>query len=220
MKVTIGELINELMLYSRSIQMNMAGEFPFLRAEIGNNSKYTKAHIYIVQVSEHHYSICDYHDDLHGNRYVPTQNTSSPFIKEKELIHRMYDVKDHNDEKDSIALNLGYLNFLDHMYNLLFQYGVIKIDPRTFSKKILDHDIIPLSARVIKGLGTIFKDRRITDPKIKDLITIVKSPTDVFNIRGMKDRDIKEMQTKFQNIGINLVVEKNIIIDIHFEKNK
>lgn len=218
MKITIGELVNELMLYSRSIQMNMTGEFPFLKAEIGNASKYTKAHIYIVQVSEHCYSVGDYHDDLHGNRYVPTQNISNPFVKEKTLIQRMYDIRDHDNEKDSIALNLDYLNFLDHMYNLLFQYGIIKIDPKTFNKNILDRDTVPLSARVTKGLEAIFKDRKITDPKIKDLITIVKSPSDVFNIYGMKERAVKEMQTKFRNIGINLVVEKNVITDIHFEK--
>lgn len=220
MKVTIGELINELMLYSRNIEVNMTGDIPFLKADLGDNSKCTRAHVYIVQVAEHQYSICDYHDDLHGNRYIPTQNFENPFMKEKKLIQHKYGFPIHDDEKDSVLLNVGYLSFLDHFYNLLFEYEIIRINPKSFNNLITDSEFLPLSPRPLKALELLFKDRKIVNPKIKDLITIVKNPSDVFNIRGIKEKDIKELENKFQNIGINLVIQKNIISDINFEKIK
>jgi hypothetical protein len=222
MKVTIGELVNELMSYSRNIEVNMSGNIPFLKADLGDNSKHTRAHVYIVQNAEHQYSICDYHDDLHGNRYMPTQNLQTPFIKEKKLIQQKYGLVEHedSDEKDSVVLNLGYLGLLDHFHNLLFQYGVIRVNPKSFNKQINDSEFIPLSSRTLRGLELLFKDRKITNPKIKDLISIVKNPSDVFNIRGIKEKDIKELENKFHSIGINLVIQKNIISDIYFEKIK
>ena len=222
MKITIGEVVNELMPYSRHVEINMAGDFPFIKADIGSNSKCTKAHIYVVQVDEHKYSICDYHDDLHGNRYIPTQSIEKPFVKEKKLIQHKFDIPVHDDdnEEDSVLLNVGYLSFLDHLYTLLSQYGVIRTSPKVLNKQITDRDVLPLIPRAAKALETVFKDRKMSDPKIKDLITIVKNPSDVFSIRGMKEKDVKDLENKFKNIGINLVIQRNTITDIHFEKIK
>lgn len=220
MKITIGETINELMLYSRNVEMSMSGCFPFIKADIGTTSN-TKAHVYIVQVAEHKYSICDYHDDLHGNRYVPTQNSNKPFIKERYLIQQKFGITIPNyEEEESILLNVGYLTFLDHFYSILSKYKIIKAGPKLFNRQISDRVVLPLLPRLSKGLETVFKDRKITDPKIKDLITIVKNPSDKFNIRGVKEKDIKELETKFKNIGINLVIQGNVVTDIHFEKIK
>lgn len=220
MKITIGELVNELMLYSRNIEINMAGPLPFLKADLGDNDRYTRGHIYIVQVAEHQYSICDYHDDIHGNRYLPTQNLDHPFIKEKRLSQLKFGLPVEDIEKHSIVLNAGYLAFLNHFYRLLFQYGVTKVNPTVFYKQITDPEVIPLPSRVAKGLESIFKGRNIPDPTILDLITLVKNPSEVFTIRGIKEKDIKILEAKFESIGIILTMQKNVITDIHFEKIK
>ena len=220
MRVTIGEVVNELLPYSRDMRISMAGDFPFLEAEIGTNSRYTKGHLYIVQVSENKYSICDCRDNLHGNGYIPTQNLENPFVKEKQIIADMYVYKNSDDEPDSITLNLEYPKFITHLHKLLFQYGVVRIDPKIFTKKISDHDTIPLTPRVLNGLESIFKEYKILDPKIKDLINIVKTKLTKFNIQPIKGKDVKDMQNKFQHIGINLIIEKNIITDITFAKIK
>ena len=220
MKITIGELINELILYSRNIEITMSGAFPFIKADLGDNERFTRGHIYIVQIAEHQYSICDHHDDLHGNRYMPTQNIDHPFIKEKTLAQQKFGFPAEDNERHSMLLNVGYLGFINHFHNLLFQYGVIKINPNVFYKQITDSEAFPLVPRIAKALESIFKGRNIPYPKIIDLITIVKNPSDVFNIRGIKEKDIKILEAKFESIGIVLVIEKNVITDIHFEKIK
>ena len=220
MKITIGELVNELMFYSRNIEISMAGPLPFLKADLGDSDRFTRGHIYIVQVAEHQYSICDYHDNLHGNRYVPTQNLDHPFIKEKKLSQQIFGFPIEDNEKHSIVLNAGYLAFLNHFYNLLFKYGVIKVNPSLFYNQITDSETLSLPPRVAKGLESIFKGRNIPDPTILDLITLVKNPCEVFTIRGIKEKDIKILESKFESIGIILTMQKNVITDIYFEKIK
>ena len=47
MKVTIGEVVNELLNYTNLIQVNTVKDLPFLRAYVsGGNGKFTKCFIY------------------------------------------------------------------------------------------------------------------------------------------------------------------------------
>lgn len=221
MRITIGELINELSSYSRNIEIKTVGNVPFIKADIGNEY-FTKGHIYIVQVSEHKYSICDCQDDLHGNRYIPTQDKDNPFIKEKMIIQNKFQYKsediEEEDDENSIVLNIGYLSFLEKFYEILFKYQVIKVDPKIFNDRITMLESLKPYQRLISQMNLIFKSKKIPDAKVRDLIRIVKLPQNSFNIRSMKKGDIKILETQFKKMGIHLIIRKNVIADLYFEK--
>lgn len=213
--------MNELATYSRSIEIKMMGNVPFISAHIGNEY-FTKCHIYIIQVSEHKYSMCHHHDDLHGNRYIPTLDKDNPFIKEKRIIQNKFQYKDSiddiEDDEESILLNVGYLSLLDKLYDILFKYNVIKINPKTFDTKIEDLEILIRYPKLITQLNIIFKNKKINNPTLKDLISIVKNPNNSFNMRIMKKNYINIFESKLKEIGINMVIRKNAIMDINFDK--
>lgn len=220
MRTTIGELTNELMHYSRMIEMNMNGDTPFIKALLGSNSGFTKGYFYVVQTAEHQYSTCDHYDELHGTRVFPTQNIYDPFIVESNFIQswlkRLNEIKEGEWGRPVSGLN--HSDFLDHFYDLLFQYKIIRVNPNIFNTDIAD---LKFSSRKIsKNIETIFKPYKFNSPKIKDLITIVKKNFNTIHLGNLKPKDINELESKFKQIGIILNIKNNSIIDLQFEKKE
>ena len=139
MRITIGEIANELIEYSNTVDVSIVNGVPFLRARISSSSNFTKCYMYVIQTDEHRYAVCDSHDDMNGERFFPSNELIGPFIKERDIIRLKYGIESTDDFTygyESVVQNLSYEQFVDHLIRRLYEYGIIKFDPAHLSDKV------------------------------------------------------------------------------------
>lgn len=218
MFTTIGELVNPLMEYTNSMEMSIVNKMPFIRALLGSGTGYTKAYLYIIQTSEHRYSVCDSYDDLSGNRYFPSGSKSIPFIQERDIIRAKFS-SDHTNCGDysSVVNELTESTFFDHLYRVLFNYDIIRMNPKMFSTPLIN---IFTSSKIKRNIEATFNDKKCHSETIGEFINMVIKDGKSFNIGNLKPKDSKELIPRFKSIGIIPVIENNIIISATLERHK
>lgn len=219
MLTTIGELTNGLMPYCNVIEMSIVNHVPFIRALLGSGSGFTKAYVYIVQTEEHRYSVCDSYDDTGGNRFFPTGNNKYPFIQEKDIICMKFSTKDPEGYGDysSLVNDLTESSFFDHLYDLLFTYDIITVDPKIFSTP-LSH--IFTNPRIRRNIEAGFKYMNCHGSSVGDFVNNVIRKGNKFNLGNLRSREVKEVTSKLKSIGIVPTLEGNIIIQASLDRHK
>lgn len=208
MKVTIGEVVNELLNYTNLIQVNTVKDLPFLRAYVsGGNGKFTKCFIYIVQEKENQYSVCDYSNDSNGERVLVTGELNRPFEIEKDIN------KSGNNKSDLLHIkkHIKLKEVIHYLHETLYNYEITKFDPRDRSQhlsKIIIHKqrlrrIIDKSMKEFKWNGTI--------GDMIDNVYIKKIP---IPLNKIKDYEIRYMRSRLKQFGLYIIIENESIVDI------
>lgn len=212
MKITIGEIVNELLPYSNMVETSTIRGFPFVRALISSNNGCLRMFMYILQYSENSYYVCD--TDAFGDKYFPTGNTSKPFISEPKLIHELFNEKDEiNEEKVRMVDNI---TFIDYLIDSLIKYDII-----IFNKDDLKIKFSQMGFRnqnIVKTIDRSFTDNFHSDGTMDDLIDIVCKQRKTFSLGYMKPGDIRFVSLKLGDIGLNMNTIDNTIIGITFKK--
>lgn len=217
MKVTIGELSEELLFYSNKIEITSVNDRPFMRVYLGGPHNTTKAIIYIIQTAEHKYSVCDNFDDLLGEKYFPTGSISKPFIKEKELVNELFPILDSNEESYFIN-GLNSLTFINYLYNRLYYYNILQFNPNDSKIKISEMGFT--STRIRKGFDQGFKMNNCKSDQIKDLLNVVIKDKKPFNLGMLKNKEFSCIIAKMKDLGLSLKIQKGSIINIEFIRKK
>lgn len=215
MRTTIGELVAELSLYSNLIEMNISSGFPFLRIYLSGRNNTTKAIMYVIQTSEHQYAAYDNEDDLLGNKCFPTGSISRPFIREDVLAKELFG-DNIESYKLSIKNNMNYNDFIDYLYTRLWQYDIIKFDPK--NKRLHFAGMGFTSTKIRNIINSTFSKNNHPNGKISDLFDIVIKDRKPFDLDDMKPKELKCVYATLKNIGIVPLIKDNKIIEIDFER--
>lgn len=218
MNITIGELVNEILPFSPKIEMNIiGGHIPFLKAYLNNGyGGISKAVIYITQSDENKYSVCtDNNDPL--DKCIPTGDTANPFLSEKEFIHKWFNEQyPHISIKIRNGLNLE--TFKEYFYDILFEYEIIKFDPKNKAERMSSMGFT--SSKIRRVLDKSFTDNHCKDNRIKDLIDLVRYQEKPFSLETLRSREVSCVVAKLKNIGLDPTIEKNFITKIDYMRRK
>lgn len=217
MFTTIGELTNGLMEYANIIELSTFKNTPFIRALLGSGNGFTKAYVYIVQLKEHRYAVCDAHDDVCGNRYFPTGLYAKPFIQERDIIHMKYQT-DSMTSGDylSVVSGLDENGFFRHLMNILYKYDIIRMHPSMLSESLIQFFS---NGRIKRNIESTFRDKKCSGT-IEDFVNIVIRDHDSFNIGNLKQKEVKEVISKLKSIGIVSEISGNEIISATLERKR
>lgn len=218
MVITIGDLTNSLLPYANTIEMSIINNTPFIRSLLGSALGFTKLYLYIVQVDEHRYSVCSSSDDTNGNRFFPTGDKTNPFIQERDIIQLKFGSNGSSSgDYSSLITDLTVDAFFDHLYSLLFEYRIIRINPKIFPDPLSN---LFDNQKIKRNIEAEFRSFGRTKGTTKDFIEHVIRYKNKFNLGNLKSREIKEVVSKLKSIGININMSGNMIIDASLEKYK
>lgn len=214
MNITIGELVNDILPFSPKIEMNIiGGSIPYIKAYLNNgNGGISKAIIYVIQVGEHKYTVCDNNSDP-LDRFIPSGNITNPFIYEKDVIHRWFN-EQHEPTNIRIKANITFDFFRKYFYDILFEYEIIRFDPN--SKYITMSAMGFTSSKIRKVIDSSFIENQCKDNRIEDLIDLVMYQNKPFSLRTLRPRELGCVVGKLKNIGLDVTVEKNFITKIDY----
>lgn len=215
MRTTIGEIVDIILPYSNIIEMSMINNTPFIRTRLSDKSGFTQAYLYILQTNEHVYSIADDNNDTIGERYFPTGSVISPFVKEKDLIQIWYKGGENNNEK-IINNNIPYNDFFNIFYTLLWKYEIIKFNPKLFKMPISDINFA--SKKVLTFIEKGLYDQKCNNFNIQGLVDTITKYKKQVCLGNIRQKEIKDMIYKMKQIGIDIQVNKNCIVNISFIK--
>lgn len=217
MFTTIGELTNGLMEYANTMELSTVKNTPFIKALLGSGNGFTKAYIYIVQIVEHQYAVCDAHDDVCGNRYFPTGSYAKPFIQERDIIHMKYQTNSMiSGDYSTVVSGLDKDGFFRHLLNILYKYDIIRIHPSMLSESMIH---LFSNGRIKRNMESTFRDKKCSGT-IEDFINIVIRDHESFNIGSLKQKEIKEVISKLKTIGIVPELSGHEIINATFERKR
>lgn len=216
---TSGEITDVLLEYTNVIELSVVNKMPFIRAFISNCYGITKAYVYIIQVEEHRYSICDNYDDVGGNRFFPTGSRINPFVKEKDIIDMKFNTKRKVDDTEysSVITNLSPPMLFDRLYEILFEYNVITANPKTFPTLLSQ---IFGNPKIKRSIDNGFKELNCYHGTIGDFVDLVITNRGQFNLGNLKSKELKEVDSKLRSVGIVPLIENNIIIKASLERYK
>lgn len=217
MFTTIGELTNVLIEYTTVMEMSIVNNTPFIRALLGSGNGFTKAYVYIVQLSEHRYAVCDNYDDVCGNRYFPTGSINKPFIQERDIIRMKYPTKSPNmADYSTVVSGLNPNDFFNHLLHILHKYDIIRIDPETLSTSMIH---MFDNGRVKRNVESSFRNYKCSG-SIGDLINIVVRDQNSFNLGNLKQKEVKEVISRLKTVGIIPETSGCEIIRISLERRR
>ncbi len=219
MKQTIGELVRYVLPYTNKIEISVINDIPFMRCILSRRTKMGTAYLYIIQMSEHQYAVCDNDDDLLGERYFPTGNISEPFVMEKDLIKSWFIGAQRDTSKyDRVKVGLNVDKFIDQFYEILSYYDVIRFDLKNYDVAIATSIGIG-NGKLRKAISTAFNTKNKPDGTIRDLINIVIKNDDKLDLGQIKDNSIQFIKVRLSECyGIDITVKSNCIVDVLFEK--
>ncbi len=221
MGITIGEIANVLLPYSNDVDINISNEVPFLRARLSSISAYTKAYMYVVQTGEHTYACCDSRDDLNGDRFFPTGSTSKPFVIETDIIRSWFgsEGNDISYKYDSVVTDLTFDAFIQHLYERLSHYHIIRLDKKYLTTRLIDMGFT--SVRIKRAIDEEFKAKKCHQGTISDLIDIIVRRNGLFSLSSLRSRESKVIVAKLKEIGITVTINSdNCINSLKFDKCK
>lgn len=219
MKQTIGELVRYILPYANQLEISTVNDIPFMRCILSGRTKMGKSYVYIIQMNEHQYAMCDNDDDLLGERYFPTGNISRPFVTEKDIVSNWFGPQRDTSTYDMVKINLSVNDVVDNLYNILSYYDIIRFD----LKKKYDLPIATSMeigrARLRNAISCIFSEKGKPSGTFRDLVDIVIKNDDKIDLGMLRDRDIQHIKTKMRDYhGIEITIKNNCIVDVIFEK--
>lgn len=217
MFITTGEIVDKLLEYANIIEMTIVNKRPFIRALLGNGSGITKAYVYIIQVEEHQYSICDSYDDIGGNRFFPTGSRKNPFVKEKDIVDKKFNTSRESciDEYESVLTDLSLSMLFDRIYEILFEYNIIKADPKRFPALL---NQLFSNPKIKRAIDIGFEELGCYHGSIGNFVDLVITDKNQFNLGNLKFKELKEVISKLKSIGIVPLIENNVIIKARLER--
>lgn len=220
MRITIGEIANELIEYSNSVEVNIMNGVPFLRARISSISNFTRCYMYVIQTAEHTYAVCDSHDDLNGERFFPSGEIIKPFILERDIIRLKFGIESSGDfiyGYESVVQDLPYEEFMNHLLKRMHAYEIIKFDPINLSSRISNLGFT--NPRLRRCLDNEFTDKKHHKGTISDLIDIVLRQRKKFSLAILKPREMGAVAGKLKDLGIYVIIDDDkCIVDLKFNK--
>lgn len=217
MFTTIGELTNGLMEYINLLEMSTVKDTPFIRALLGSGNGFTKAYVYIVQLMEHRYAVCDNYDDVCGNRYFPTGSYGKPFIQERDIVHMKYQTDSRLlGDYSTVVSDLDKNGFFRHLLYILYKYNIIRMDPSILSEPLTQSFS---NGRIKRNIETTFRDKKCSGT-IEDFINIVIRDQDNFDLGNLKQKEVKEVISKLKTIGIVPEMHDHKIIHASLERRR
>lgn len=222
MHYTIGDIVNIILPYSNDINIKVMNGMPFLKASIKDVSKFTKFWIYVIQLKDYTYSVCESHDDVF-NRYYPSGIIDKPFITETDLIRKIFNLDTNNDISymyDKVISDLDLDGFFIYFIKRLYRNKIIR-----FNLKNLDTRLINLgftSPRILRVIDRPFEVRNIKNGTILDLLDIVVKRNEDFSLGKLKEKEIRVIEIKLKELGLRPHINhtNNSINNITFELRK
>lgn len=218
MKSRLGEIANILIPYASIIEMSTVNMIPFLRATLQNSKKISVCTLYITQMDDNLYSICDARDDPFDGKYFPTGSIEHPFTSERELSKSWFLTGNVPKESCSCesAKNLSFPMIIDYLYQRFQYYRLICFRKENYETKVIDLDF--KSDKIKKSITTEFVNKRCEGGTIKDLIDIVNIQGRSFNLEGLRQREFSCVVGKLRDLGLQASTSNNRISYITFER--
>lgn len=216
MQSTIGEIVDQLLPYSNSVDSVIINDIPFVRAYISNDSNITRAILYVVQTQLHEYSVCDAPDEILGNRVFPTGSISKPFISESSFINDMFGIK--NNTSINTKNKLSASNFLKYLMDRTWYYDVTRFNPSNFRINMSEMGFNNSKLRHV--INRSFSENGRRDGTLEDLMNIVVVQHKKFNLNPLKEKDIRCISAKLKNVGIIITSDNGYITGVTFERRK
>lgn len=211
MKVTIGELSEYALQFSTKIEINEVNKIPFMKIYVTGYGNINRAFVYVVQVDENKYAVCDVPDEYNGNRYIPTGNISNPFILEKQLAGQWFSDKKPNDETFPVVNKEG---FRDYFFGVLHSYGLLRFNPKDFNTTIYDMGF--KSDKVKRVLSRAFKDHHCPNKSMAELIDIFNHHNATFSLDSLREREIGCIVAKLKDLGLEATTNGDVITNIKY----
>lgn len=220
MHITIGELVDDILPYANKIETCFIHERPLLKAFISGATGTTKAFIYIMQIRDHKYVLCDNDDVLNGERYFITFNQDIPFIKEKEMADRWFpsegiEEKEYGNTK---VKYVSYDKFWMYFHERLAYYGIIKITQDELRRDIADMGFT--SEKIKRVFRESFAENGCKGNTVGDLVDVVSHQHKNFKLPSLRPRELTCIIGKFSDVGLDLTIERNNIIRAELIKAK
>ena len=184
MKSTIGEVVNEIIQYSNKIEMSIVNELPFIKVYLSGKNNTTKAIMYIIQVGNHVYSICDDYDYPIGERFFPTGNITNPFITEKEIVLGWFNNDSNIRNIINMKNNITYDSLIEYIYNRLWYYDIIRFNPEC--RKIKFSELGFTSNKIRNIIDKSFIANNCKNGTIDDLIRLINNESKTFSLYGLR----------------------------------
>lgn len=210
MRVTIGEVMNSLLPYCSTIETSMFHHFPFLRAVITSNDC-ARCFMYVKQLEEHIYAVCDSSQDSNGQRYFPTGSISKPFIIEQDLVKSWFGAsyEDHPDWYEGVQTDLDYTAFLRYLFQCLLKYDILSISDKTLSTAV--SDIGFTSIKIKRSIDRAMKEQGFRIGTIQDLIDLVYIQQKQITFTGLKPKELQILSQHLRLKGISVEMEDKTI---------
>ncbi len=209
MKINIGEIVNIIIPFTTSMNLSIYGSFPVITSSIGNNSATTKLYMSIMQTSENFYSIAITDDIYNGNKFIPTGNINKPFIREKYFLGGDF-------YESECFKNIEGKDFQLWFYNKLYEYNIIRFNPKNYNKKLIDLGFN--SGKIKRILDKNFKKLHYINGSISDLINITNDKEIGFSLSGLEDKEIRCIYAKIKNLGLEIVIFDNKITKVKYDR--
>lgn len=218
MLITIGDIANEIMCYSDSVEVTNVHSIPFIRAPLTNSKGIAKCYIYVIQMEDGRYTTCDIDDEIDESRLFPLGSISEPFVSEKEMIIQWLGHKDATSSCShySVRHNLTYTEFIIHFYGVLIQRGVI-MDISSNLKRQLN-SLGFTNEKIIRTINDEFRKRNCMDQTIGSFIDLVNIEHKPFVLDGLKIRELHCIRAKLRDLGFIASFYDNAINHIVFKK--
>lgn len=210
MIITIGEIVNKMLEYTTSLGMSRCGPFPVLTAGIGGSTGTTKIHIYIMQTAEHVYAATVTDDVYNGNRFVPTPDSSKPFVREKHFLSI------DDAYRYESTLNIKSDAFNSWFYKQLYEFDIIRFNPDNRTQRVSDIGFNSLKIR--RTIDRTFKSHHCIGFDMGELIDLVHDKHKTFDLTGLAEKELKCIYAKLKNYGLELTIQDNKIIAIEYER--
>lgn len=210
MKVTIGEIINELYPYSTRISTYTVQSLPYVTAPIRSGGNITRIWLSVLQTSEHKYAVATTEDIHNGNDIIPTADMNRPFVREKNYLS-MEVLPD-----DLIVERIDRSQFKGWLYKQLYDYDIIRFNPVNWYVKMSDMGFN--SSKIRRAIDQEFNNHHLRGGTILDLITIVGDRGSAFKLPALANKELSCVNAKLRNLGLVPTFNGTNIIRMEYDK--
>lgn len=224
MRSTIGEIVDIISPYCISVDVSMYHDHPFIRARVRHRENFTALFMYVLQTSEHVYSVAAAHDDVNGNRFFPYLHDTNGrnFITEQDLVRVLFGINSKDDTShkySNVKSGLIPQDFLSLFLTILHANQLIQFNYKEHCEtKITEMGIN--SERIRAAIDEEFKLKGHEFPTIQALLNVILLYHDEVNLTKLRERELTVPIAKLRDIGILCEKKGGKIIGIKFDKAK
>jgi hypothetical protein len=210
MRITIGEIVNEIIPFSKSIELKVHDNIPYVKAKIGSPSGFTLIYLYIAQIKEGLYTVYETNDEIFG-RYLPTGDLKKPFIKDNDFINSWINNKIPNQSDQAIKNNIMINNFRKYFYELLYKLNLIILSPEILTTNLL---AINYSKKIKNIIKIVYHEYNLCNFTIINFINYIRNYPGKLKLYGMSKNELQELNNVFHKIGLKLIITNFCITNI------